>query len=102
MKTIQLRRYEIEPGTMSDFLSWWTASMPALRASFNYTIEFAFVDELNNEFVWAVSLPVATEDEFTVIDKEYQTSDAIAKVFEGVPQRIKQYHVSFVRSLISS
>lgn len=102
MKTTQLRRYEIAPGAMPDFLDWWTNCMPELRASFGYSIEFAYVDEANNEFVWAVSLPVATEEEFAEVDAAYQSSDARAAVFDGVPQRIDTYHVAFVRPLINA
>jgi hypothetical protein len=98
MKTIELRRYEIFPGELPAFVSWWSEWMPTVRANAGFTIEFAYVNAEANEFIWAVSAPVSAE-EFASLDATYKVSDARAAAFEGVPQRVKEMHVSIIESL---
>jgi len=88
-KTVQLRRYEIKPGEFDDFLAWWSDNIPELRRRFGFTIEFAYEDRANNQFVWAVSVP-GDETDFEATEKEYLASDERAKAFDGVPQRVER------------
>ena len=54
MTSVQLRRYEIKPGAMPEFLE---AMRPlfAVREQYGFGVAFALVDEENNEFVWAAT-----------------------------------------------
>ena len=49
----QLRRYEIEDGQMEAFLPYWR-KLNEQRQKFGFRVVFAYVDETNNEVVWAV------------------------------------------------
>src|SRR5690349_8228599 len=54
MSSVQLRRYEIKPGEMEQFLEAVRAAFP-VREQYGFTVEFALVDEERNQFLWAVS-----------------------------------------------
>ena len=54
MTSVQLRRYEINPGEMAAFLDAVRAAFP-IREQYGFTVEFALIDEERNEFTWAVS-----------------------------------------------
>ncbi len=98
MKTIQLRRYEIVPGELPAFVSWWSEWMPTVRTDAGFTIEFAYVNSEANEFVWAVSVP-GDEAHFAEVDEAYMKSDERARAFDGVPDRTVAKHVTIVKSL---
>ena len=93
---IQLRRYEIVPGELDAFVDWWQSTMPALRTEAGFTIEFAYVNEDANEFVWAVGVPGRLEN-FARVDAAYRASEARRRVFADLPERVAKAHVSFVR-----
>ncbi|WP_297408817.1 hypothetical protein [Naasia sp.] len=97
-KTIQLRRYELEPSEYDAFLEWWQSSLVALRARSGFAIEFAYADRERSEFVWAVSVPGDAED-FARVEAEYLASDARREVFDGLPQRIRVSHIALVEAL---
>ena len=97
-RTIQLRRYEIAPGELDAFVDWWRTWMPTVRPEAGFTIEWAYVDREANEFVWAVSAAGDAET-FLELERTYLDSDARAKAFEGVPQRVAKYHVRLVEEL---
>jgi hypothetical protein len=98
LKTVQLRRYEILPGELPAFVSWWSEWMPTVRTDAGFTIEFAYVDEENNEFVWAVST-LTDRAGFEAIEDAYMKSAERARAFDGVPDRTAAKHVSIVTSL---
>ena len=97
-RTVQLRHYDLLPGTMDDFVAWFTADVLPLRIDYGYRVEFAYVDRESNSVDWAVSLP-GDQAEFTRIDAEYQVSPERAAVFDGVPKRIASSRLSFVEVL---
>jgi len=51
MANVQLRRYEIKPGEMDAFVSWWHG-IAKVREPYGFRVLFGFVDEERNEFVW--------------------------------------------------
>ena len=97
-RTVQLRQYDIIPGTMDDFVAWFTADVIPMRIDYGYRVEFAYIDREANAVTWAVSLP-GDEAEFSRIDEEYKVSPERAAVFEGVPKRISGSKLSFVEVL---
>jgi hypothetical protein len=99
MKTIQLRRYEIAPGMMSDFLHWIDQDLMPVREGFGFKAEWRYIDVAKNEFIWAVSLP-CDEAEFLAIQDEYDASSQRKLAFVNYPNCITQKHVSFVSELI--
>jgi hypothetical protein len=78
---------------------------------FGFTVEAAFADRANDEFVWAVSAAFAdrANDEFVwavsaagdqvafaALEQEYNALPSRAKAFYGVPQRVDKVVVAFV------
>ena len=95
MRTIQLRRYTLVDGEYDAFVAWWQDAMPRVRPPAGFAIDFAYGLPETNEFIWAVSTE-GDEAEFLALEREYLASDARAEVFEGVPQRVAEYNISFV------
>jgi hypothetical protein len=95
VKSVRLRRYFIKGGEFDAFLAWWEGSIAPLRRANGFTVEAAFADRANDEFVWAVS---ASGDEaaFAALEQEYNALPSRAKAFEGVPQRVDRVVVAFV------
>lgn len=95
MKTIQLRRYTLVDGEYDDFVAWWREWMPAVRPGAGFAIEFAYGVRESNEFVWAVSAP-GDRESFLELERTYLDSKARAAAFDGVPQRVAVYDITFV------
>ncbi|AWB96910.1 hypothetical protein DCE93_10190 [Agromyces badenianii] len=94
-KTIQLRRYTLVDGEYDAFLEWWRSTMPFVRPTAGFAVEFAYGLRGSNEFVWAVSAP-GDREEFARLEEAYMASPERAAAFEGVPQRVAVYDVGFV------
>jgi hypothetical protein len=88
---VQLRRYQILPGEMDDFLKWWPSILP-VREQYGFEVLFAFVDESTNQFVWAVR----HDGDFDAAEKTYMDSPERAAAFEGVPRRTQEIFVTKV------
>ncbi|GMM95058.1 hypothetical protein [Microbacterium sp. MTN4-26] len=95
MRTVQLRRYTLVDGEYDAFVEWWQKWMPAVRPAAGFAIEFAYGIRETNEFVWAVSAE-GDEQVFLRLEETYLASDARAKAFDGVPQRVAEYNVRLV------
>ena len=78
--TTQLRRYEIEDGQMEVFLPYWRKLIEQ-RQKFGFRVVFAYVDEPNNEVVWAVE----HDGDFKAAEAAYFHSAERAAVLVGAP-----------------
>jgi len=96
MRTIQLRRYTLFDGEYDAFVAWWRSAMPRVRPAAGFTIDFAYGLPETNEFIWAVSAE-GDQEAFLALEREYMASDARTEVFVGVPQRVAEYDIRFVR-----
>ncbi len=94
-KTVQLRRYRVIDDLYEDFLAWWQATMPALRTSAGFTVEFAYAIPASHEFVWAVSAPGTAED-FLRLETEYQAANERSGIFAGLPQRLRETQIELI------
>jgi len=94
VKTTQLRRYEIRPELMDDFVSWWKQTLVPVRIQLGFSVEFAFVDPQHSEFIWAVSVPGDRAD-FLQVQDRYTISAERARALETLPG-IEASYVSFV------
>jgi hypothetical protein len=92
MGTIQLRRYTVEPGRMADFTKWWP-SIVAPRAKYGFHVVFAYADDENDQFVWAVE----HEGDFDAAEKEYLASPERAEAFATNPNVVTGTVISKVR-----
>jgi hypothetical protein len=73
MSGVQLRRYQLKPGSVDAFLDAWRAAC-VVRAQFGFTVECAVVDRDTEGFVWVVS----AEGDFDAVDRAYYDSPARA------------------------
>lgn len=101
MKTIQLRRYALNPGASNDFVAWWQKVIPPLRGKFGFIIEWAYLDASVGEFVWAVSLP-GDALEFENVEAAYLSSPERARAFADRPDWVSNVHVALVREVYVS
>jgi len=80
----QLRRYEIEDGQMEAFLVYWHKLIEQ-RQKFGFRVVFAYVDDTNNDLVWAVE----HDGDFAAAEAEYMGSPERAATLAGAPQVMK-------------
>jgi len=95
---VQLRRYDVEPGRMADFLAWFPGLAP-VRAQFGFRVLFAYVDDVNDTFTWAVEHD-GDEAEFREVEARYNASPERAAVFETFPACIPAMQIGFVRPVV--
>ena len=91
MPGTQLRRYEIKPGEMDDFLVAWRGVV-AIREQFGFRVVFAYVNEEANEFVWAV----AHDGDFDAAAEAYYASPEREAVNPNPVDNIATMHVHMV------
>ena len=99
MKTIQLRRYEVIPEQYDEFVEWFTRAIPPVREQYGFTIEFAYENREQSEFIWAVSVE-GDHERFGEINAVYSASPERAAAFEGVPVYTTAQHLDFVESVL--
>ncbi len=92
--TVQLRRYEVEAGGMERLVDWFP-TIAAVRDHYGFTIEAAYADNENSEFVWIVSYPGNVEA-FESAVAEYNDSPERAAAFDGFDSPVAKMHLSYV------
>jgi hypothetical protein len=100
VRTTQLRRYTLVDGEYDAFVAWWQEWMPRVRPAAGFSIDFAYGLRETNEFVWAVSAE-GDQEAFLERERVYLASDARAKAFEGLPQRVAAYNVRLIDDVIA-
>lgn len=92
MTSVQLRRYEIAPGAMGEFLEAIRAAFP-VREQYGFDVRFALVDQDRNEFTWAVS----HDGDFAAAEAEYYGSPERAALPANPADFIDVVHVAMVQ-----
>ena len=92
--TAQLRRYEVEAGQMDRLVEWFP-TIAAVRDQYGFTIEAAYADTENSEFVWIVSYPGDIEA-FEAAVGDYSDSPERAAAFDGFNSPVTKMHLSYV------
>ena len=82
-RTVQLRRYNVKPHLLDDFLAWWPARLVPARAAFGFTVESAYLNRETAEFTWATSAE-GDADEFRRLEKIWMDSPERAALFDRV------------------
>jgi hypothetical protein len=90
---VQLRRYEIKPDEMDQFLAAVRAAFP-VREQYGFGVAFALVDDENNEFVWAVT----HDGDFAAAEQAYYASPERAALPDNPADHIAAFHVGMVRA----
>jgi len=96
--TVQLRRYQVEPGRMADLLAWFPSLRP-VREQYGFRLLFAYADEANDTFTWAVEHD-GDESAFRAGEATYNASAERAEVFETFPRCIPHMEIGFVRDVL--
>ena len=86
--TVQLRRYEVERGGLARLVEWFP-TIAQVRDQYGFTIEAAYADQENSEFVWIVSYP-GNLDDFESAVATYNESPERAAAFEGFDSPVTQ------------
>jgi hypothetical protein len=92
MTSVQLRRYEIAPGAMDDFLEAVRGAF-VVREQYGFSVAFALVDEERNEFVWATT----HDGDFAAAETKYYASPERAALPANPADFIDKMHVGMVR-----
>lgn len=93
--TTQLRRYEIEPGKLDEFVEWFAGLIPA-RAQFGLSLDFAYADHENSEFIWSTSYD-GDLDAFREVEATYNASAERAAVYGDYKPPVNKLNVSIVQ-----
>lgn len=93
----QLRRYQIAEGRMDDFLAFFPTMSP-VRASHGFSVDFAYADRENNEFVWSTTHD-GDVDAFKAAEAIYNDSPARAQALKGGVGLVEAMHVSMVEQV---
>ena len=94
VETVQLRRYQIEPGRMADFRAWFPSLAP-VRAQYGFRVLFALADEEHSTFTWAVAFD-GDEAAFREAEAVYNASAERAEVFTTWPDCVASMELGFV------
>ncbi|MDQ0372745.1 hypothetical protein [Cellulomonas humilata] len=82
-RTVQLRRYNLKPHLVEEFLVWWPSLLVPARATFGFTVESAYLNRQTAEFTWAVSAE-GDAAEFRRLEQAWMDSPERTVVFDGV------------------
>jgi len=96
--TVQLRRYEIEPGRMADFLQWFPTVL-AVREQFGFRVLSALAEEEHSTFTWAVAHD-GDEADFLEVEARYNASPERAAAFETFPACITEKEIGFATPVV--
>lgn len=88
-RTVQLRRYRLEPGHSAAFLAWWRDRLVPAREAFGFRVEFAAAVADTDDFVWAVSAE-GDAAAFQSLDEAWVGSAERAAAFEGEPRHVRE------------
>lgn len=94
-RTIQLRHYELVPGERDLFAQWWADVLVPVRVACGFRVEFGYLVQGKDEFLWAVSVE-GDRAQFDRIEANYLESPERADAFENLPERVSEKHLSFV------
>ena len=98
MSTVQLRRYEFEPGRLAGFLAWFPALVP-VRERYGFRLLFALADTERETFTWAVAHD-GDEAAFTAAEATYNDSPERAEVFATFPAGIARSEIGFADDVL--
>ena len=98
MTTVQLRRYEFEPGRLADFLPWFPTLVP-VRERYGFRLLFALADHQRGTFTWAVAHD-GDEAAFTAAEQTYNDSPERAEVFATFPAGIARSEIGFAQDVL--
>jgi hypothetical protein len=91
----QMRRYELDPALVGEFLAFFDKLTP-VRAGFGFRLISAYLDRTNSEFTWIVE----HDKPFAEAEAVYTASPERAALFAGQPKFASALHVSEVDVIV--
>ncbi len=82
-RTVQLRRYNLKPHLVDEFLVWWPSLLVPGREAYGFRVESAYLNREAAEFTWAVSAE-GDAQEFARLEQAWMDSPERVVVFEGI------------------
>ena len=95
-KTTQLRRYAVSDEAGLDRLAAWFPKLVPVREKYGFTVEWAYADYENLQFIWAVSHDGDFEEAMTL----YEPSPERTEAFTGFDNPITGMVLGFVDPVI--
>jgi len=99
MTTHEYRRYVLKPEMAEEFVAWYQAGVPAIRARFGFTVEWVVLDRERLAFDWLVSHP-GTRDDFRAAELELEESDEWRQYLSRIAPSLDDLHASFVDVIV--
>jgi len=96
--TIQLRRYQVEPGRLADFLAWFP-TVRAARERYGFRVLFALADDERSIFTWAVAID-GDRDEFAALNAAWMGSPERVRAFETNPNVVTSMETDIVTDVL--
>lgn len=100
-RTVQLRRYHLEPGESDAFVAWWREVLVPIRVACGFRIEFGYLLAGTDEFLWAVSV-AGTREAFERVEAAYVDSPERAGVFANLKERVRTRTVNFADDVLDA
>jgi len=97
-RTRQLRRYELVPDYMDQFVPWWRTSLLPVRLRYGFHVDVAVLSRDTFEFMWIVSVD-GDATRFEECERAYAASPERAAAFTGSPEFVVRQHISFVEDV---
>ena len=98
METVQLRRYQFEPGRLAPFLEWFPTLAP-VREQFGFRLLISLATAEHDTFTWAVAVD-GDEDRFRELEQVYNDSPERARAFETFPACVASMELGFATSAV--
>ncbi|HWL02892.1 MAG TPA: hypothetical protein VNQ52_11040 [Microbacteriaceae bacterium] len=95
MTTHEHRRYVLKPEMADEFIAWYRAAVPAIRARFGFTVEWVVFDRERLAFEWLVSHP-GTQDDFRAAERDLEASQEWQEYLARIAPSLDELHASFV------
>lgn len=92
----QLRRYTVADEAGLERLSAWFPNIVAVREKYGFTVDFAFADKENLQFVWSTSHP----GDFDSALEVYNDSPERTAAFEGFESPVTNMVVAMVDQVV--
>ena len=99
MTTYEHRRYVLKPEMADEFIAWYRAGVPAIRARFGFTVEWIVIDRGRLGFDWLVSHP-GTPDDFRAAERELEASEEWREYLSRIAPSLDGLDASFVDLIV--
>ncbi len=99
MTTSEYRRYVLKPEMADEFIEWYRAGAPAIRARFGFTVEWVVIDRAGLRFDWLVSHP-GSEEDFRAAEAAFEASPEWVEYLSRIRPSLDGLEKSFVEVVL--